>query len=296
MKQMNRQQQAYLFACLSVLFWATVPSIFKIGLSQLSTTRFLFIATIVSTLIFMVLILIQKKFSLFAHYSPKQYLYSALLGLFNPFLYYLILFRAYSLLPGQVAQPLNMIWPILLVFLSVPILRQRIPGRSYLALFISFAGVYLISSQGHPFILHITEPSGVILALGSAVIWSFFWLLNVRDERDETMKLAISFIFASIYIGLLLILAPEHDPWPLKGILLGVYAGIFEMGITFFLWMKALRLTSTTDKISNLVYIAPFLSLFIIHIFVGEIIYFTTVAGLVLIITGILLEKVPLKK
>jgi drug/metabolite transporter (DMT)-like permease len=293
---MNKQQKAYLYACISILFWATVPSVFKIGLRQLSPARFLFIATIISTIIFLVLILFQKKLPLFTRYTPKQYLYSALLGLLNPFLYYLVLFRAYSLLPGQVAQPLNMIWPILLVFLSVPILRQKVQAKSYLALFISFTGVYLISSQGNPFSLQITEPSGVILALGSAVMWSFFWLLNVRDERDELMKLALNFIFASLYMILLLILSPENEPWPLKGIALGIYAGTFEMGITFLFWMKALKLTSSMDKISNLVYIAPFLSLFIIHIFVGEIIYFTTVIGLVFIVTGIFLEKVPLKK
>jgi drug/metabolite transporter (DMT)-like permease len=293
---MNKQQKAYLYVCIAIFFWATVPSAFKIGLAQLSTTRFLFIATIVSTVIFFILILLQKKFSLFARYTLKQYIYSALLGMLNPFLYYLVLFRAYSLLPGQVAQPLNMIWPILLVFLSVPMLRHKIAGKSYLALFISFAGVFLISSQGNPFSLKFNEPLGVILALGSAVMWSFFWLLNVRDTRDETMKLTLSFMFASVYMILLLILLPEHQPWPLKGIALGVYAGAFEMGITFFFWMKALQLTSSTDKISNLVYIAPFLSLFIIHIFVGEVIYFTTIIGLALIVTGIILEKIPVGK
>ena len=40
-------------------------------------------------------------------------------------LYYLILLKAYQLLPAQVAQPLNMIWPVILVFLSVPILKQK---------------------------------------------------------------------------------------------------------------------------------------------------------------------------
>jgi drug/metabolite transporter (DMT)-like permease len=71
-----------------------------------------------------------------------------------------------------------------------------------------------------------------------------------------------------------------------------MYTGIFEMGITFLLWLKALRLTSTTDKISNLVYLAPFFSLLLIHIFVGENIYWTTVLGLCLIIGGIIIEKI----
>jgi drug/metabolite transporter (DMT)-like permease len=293
---MNRQQKAYLYAGISIFFWSTVPTVFKIGLGILSFTRFLFIATLVSTVIFLLLILIQKKLALLRACTARQFLISALLGLLNPFLYYLVLFRAYILLPAQVAQPLNMIWPILLVFLSVPLLRQKIPGKSYLALFISFIGVYLISSQGNILSLNIKEPFGVVLALGSAIMWAFFWLLNVRDKRDETVKLGLSFFFASLYMILLIVLSPGDGPWPLKGIALAAYAGMFEMGITFFFWIKALQMTRSTDKISNLVYIAPFLSLFIIHIFVKERIYITTVAGLVFIVAGILLEKLSLRK
>ena len=44
----------------------------------------------------------------------------------------------------------------------------------------------------------------------------------------------------------------------LKGAAAAVYCGIFEMGITFWLWLRALQLASTSDKISNLVYFAPF--------------------------------------
>jgi drug/metabolite transporter (DMT)-like permease len=137
---------------------------------------------------------------------------------------------------------------------------------------------------------------GVMLALGSAIMWSFYWLLNVRDDRDEIMKLGLSFFFAGIYMIPLLILIPDNRPWHVTGIALATYAGAFEMGFTFFFWMKALRLTRSTDKISNLVYIAPFLSLFIIHIFVGENIYFTTLIGLILIVAGILLEKITILK
>ena len=42
---------------------------------------------------------------------------------------------------------------------------------------------------------------------------------------------------------------------------------MFEMGITFFFWLKALQLAKTTDKVSNLVYLAPFLSLFLYTLF-----------------------------
>ncbi len=293
---MNKQHKAYLFAGISIFFWSTIASAFKIGLEYLTYIQFLFIATLVSFFVFVVLIIIQGKLSLLKSYSLQQYLYSALLGLLNPFVYYLILFKAYSLLPAQVAQPLNMIWPILLVFLSVPLLKQKVPAKSYLALFICFTGVYLISSQGDPFSFNIKQPLGVILAVVSALIWSLFWLLNVRDKRDVTMKLGLNFFFASVYIIPVLIVFGGTHPWPAKGVGLAVYSGIFEMGITFWFWLKALQLTRSTDKISTLVYVAPLLSLYIIHIFVGERIMITSFLGLLFIIGGILTEKIPFRK
>jgi drug/metabolite transporter (DMT)-like permease len=185
-----------------------------------------------------------------------------------------------------------MIWPIILVFLSIPLLKQKIAVKSFLALFISFAGVYLVSSQGMPFTFKISEPFGIVLAAGSSIIWSFYWIFNVRDSRDEVNKLLLSFFFAGIYISILVPFVTDISSINLKGALVAMYAGIFEMGITFLLWLKALRLTSTTDKISNLVYLAPFFSLILIHIFVGETIFWTTVLGLCLIVGGIIIEKV----
>jgi drug/metabolite transporter (DMT)-like permease len=289
---MTDQGKAYLFAGIAIFFWSTVATAFKIALRHIDFVQLLFIATWTSFIVYMIAAIFRRKPDAIFNTSLKKYLHSALLGLINPFVYYLILFKAYSLLPAQVAQPLNMIWPIVLVFLSIPLLRQKIAARSFLALFISFAGVYLVSSLGKPFSFAIDEPLGVALAAGSSLIWSLYWILNVRDSRDEVQKLFLSFLFAAIYISILFPFVTDFKNIDLTGILTAVYAGMFEMGITFLLWLKALRLTSTTDKISNLVYLAPFFSLILIHIFVGESIYWTTIAGLCLIIAGILVEKV----
>ena len=76
-----------------------------------------------------------------------------------------------------------------------------------------------------------------------------------------------------------------------KGAAASVYIGIFEMGITFFFWLKALQMASTTDKVSNLVYLAPFLSLIFVHFILHEPVYYTTPVGLLLIISGIFIQN-----
>lgn len=225
--------------------------------------------------------------------TGRDIINSAVLGFINPFLYYLILFKAYQLLPAQVAQPLNMIWPIILVFLSVPLLGQKIKSKSFIALIISFAGVYVISSQGELFNTGKSDIKGVLLATGSSIFWAFYFILNVRDKRDEAVKLFLNFLFGSAYLIIALVITgglnmPEVN---LKGIAASVYVGIFEMGISFLFWLRALQLASSTDKVSNLAYISPLLSLVFVHFILKEPVYYTTLLGLILIITGIWIQS-----
>jgi drug/metabolite transporter (DMT)-like permease len=289
---MDKSRLSYIYALLAVLFWATVPTAFKISLGELDILPMLTIASITSALVLLIVVLASKKLHLLRELTVKELINSAILGFINPFLYYIILLKAYQLLPAQVAQPLNMIWPIILVFLSVPILHQKIEKKSFIALLISFAGVYIISSQGKPFASGHASPAGVMLATGSSVFWAFYFILNVRDKRDEGIKLFLNFLFGSLYLILTVFISGK---WPgsisFRGAAASVYIGMFEMGITFFFWLKALQLARTTAKVSNLVYLAPFLSLFLVHYILHEPVYYTTPIGLILIISGIFVQN-----
>jgi drug/metabolite transporter (DMT)-like permease len=289
---MNETKQSYIYALLAILFWSTIPTAFKICLSELSILPMLTIASITSTLALFIILLSEKKTGLLKKNSWRDIMNSALLGLINPFLYYLILLKAYQILPAQVAQPLNMIWPIILVFLSVPVLKQKIKSKSFVALFISFIGVYIISSQGNFFNPGHADIRGVLLATGSSVFWAFYFILNVKDKRDEAVKLFLNFLSGTVC---LIVVISITGKWPetigFKGMASAVYIGLFEMGITFFFWLKALQMASTTDKISNLVYLAPFISLIFVHFILHEPIFYTTPAGLLLIVTGIMIQN-----
>ena len=289
---MDKTKQSYIYAGLAVLFWSTIPTVFKIGLGEVDVLTMLAIATLTSTVVLFLIITGTRKINLLKETSGKDLLVSALLGLINPFIYYIILLKAYKLLPAQVAQPLNMIWPIILVFLSVPILKQKIPAKSFAALFISFAGVYIISSQGHPFHPGKSDTTGVLLATGSSFFWALYFILNMKDKRDESVKLFTNFLFASVYLLItILIFGRTNSTISAKGAGASVYVGIFEMGITFFFWLKALQLAPTSDKVSNLVYIAPFISLLFVHFILKETVYLTTPAGLLLIVSGIIFQN-----
>jgi drug/metabolite transporter (DMT)-like permease len=288
---MDQSKQSYIYAGLAILFWSTVPTAFKISLAEIDILPMLTIASVTSALVLFFIVLVNKKIYLLRLTSRKELFNSAILGLINPFLYYLILLRAYQLLPAQVAQPLNMIWPIILVFLSVPVLGQKIEKKSFIALFVSFIGVYIISSQGKLFENGHADIKGVLLATGSSLFWAFYFILNVKDKRDEGVKLLLNFLFGSIYLILAIVITGTwHIESGIKGIAASVYIGMFEMGITFFFWLKALQMAPTTAKVSNLVYLAPFISLFLVHFILHEPVYYTTPVGLIFIIAGIFIQ------
>ncbi|MDP2335045.1 MAG: DMT family transporter [Bacteroidota bacterium] len=288
---MKRISKAYIYALCSVLLWSTVATAFKLGLQTLSPLYLILTASAFSLLTFFVVILFQGKIKELFTVTPAGLGKSALLGALNPFAYYLILFQAYSLLPAQVAQPLNMIWPIVLALLSAPLLKQKITARNLVAILISFVGVIFISSQGSLSGMANTDLTGALLAVGSSVIWALFWILSVLDKRDEIFKLFWNFAFGCIYLLVAAFLFTNFS-WPdPKALPAAIYIGLFELGITYILWTKAMHLSENNAKTGNLIFLSPFLSLVFIHFILGETIYFTTFIGLAFIISGIWFQQ-----
>ncbi len=292
---MNNQKKAYIFAISAVLLWSTVAVSFKIALRYVDFLQLLFFSSAVALISYIVISLMSRNLNRLFKVNRKELLYSSFVGFLNPFLYYVVLFKAYSLLPAQIAQPLNYLWPAMLVLLSAPLLGQKLQLKSLFTVFLGFLGVYIIATQGNIFGFEIEKPIGVILAAGSSVIWALSWIFNQKDKRTGEKKLFWAFFFGLIYISVSLFFFSDFKLPGLNGILAVTYVGLFEMGITFFLWMKALQITDRNDRISNLVFLSPFLALIWIYIFLGENIYHTTYIGLIFIILGIFIQQIKRK-
>ncbi len=291
---MKNQRKAYLYALSAIACWSTIGSAFKLSLRQLPPAGLLFYSSLVAVSVLFTILLIRGDLRLLSQTTRRQAAHSALLGLLNPFLYYTVLLQAYDMLKAQEAGTLNYIWPLVLVLLSIPMLKQRITAGSILAIFISFAGIVLISfhpGTEDPVAAGASRPLGVILAVGSALFWALYWILNMRDPREEVSKLFLNFCFGALYSGLLVVATGAYSIPSWQGIAGSAYLGVFEMGLTFVLWLNALKYSVTTAKVSNLIYLSPFISLILIHFSLGERILPTTVAGLALIVAGIGLQQ-----
>lgn len=292
---MKSNSKAITYALLAIMFWSTVATAFKIALGFVDFMQLLMFSSFVASIATLIILFIQKKVFLLKMQSFKDTVKSAILGLLNPFFYYLVLLKAYSVLPAQEAMTLNYTWPLMLVLLSAPLLGQKLTLKSMISLIISFTGIIIIATHGDLISFRFSNLKGDFLALGSSVIWAIFWIFNIRDKRDETVKLFMSFSFGFLYSIIIVILFSNLSFLSLEAILAVTYIGLFEMGITFVLWLLALKYADRTDRVSQLIFLSPFLSLFFISLILNEKILPSTLIGLVLIILGILSQQLKFK-
>lgn len=286
------QRRADLFGLGAVLCWSTVATAFKLSLQYLTPAQLVLAASVVSWLFLGGLLVwrgqLKATLALFGQHKRD----TLLLGALNPALYYLVLFQAYDLLPAQEAQALNYTWALTLSLLAVPLLGHRLKLAEGLAALVCYSGVVVIATRGDPLALQFDSLNGVLLALASTLIWALYWILNTRDRREPVASLFMNF---SVGIVLLLIycgLTGELSQWSLSGLLGAGYVGLFEMGLSFVCWLMAMKLTLSTARIANLIFISPLLSLVLISTVLGEAILDSTLVGLGLILAGLLLQRV----
>lgn len=295
---LKSQKQATLYGLATVLCWSTVATAFKLSLNYLSPIQLILIASVVSWVFLLTILIVQGRIVELFTLSKKEYGWSAIFGFMNPALYYLLLFSAYDALPAQEAQALNYSWAIVMTLLAVPLLAQRLSRYDVLAAGLCYFGVLMIATRGDVLGLNFANLKGVLLALASTVVWSLYWILNQKDQRDPIVGLCLNFSFAlpiiivasylSGHLGALL-----NAPW--QALVGGFYVGVFEMGLAFVLWLKAMKLAKNTARIANLIFISPFLSLLFISLFLDEVVLSSTLIGLCLIISGLALQQISPK-
>lgn len=283
------------YAVGTILLWSTVASAFKLTLTRAAWDETLLLSSGWATGFLWIHHLSRNLLKpRFPRPFPgvREILHSAFLGFLNPFLYYSVLFMAYGLLPAREAIPLNYTWPIVLSLLAVPILGQRISSREVGSMVLSLAGVAIIATRGDLASIRIAEPLGAALALGSSLIWAFYWLLSTRRSGDESTCLTFNFSFGFAY-GLLFFFISGRsvtlDPWAVTGC---AYIGFAEMAGAFLLWQRAMKLACSTAGIANLIFITPFLSMALSSRILGESFSGSSTVGLILIVTGIILGRI----
>lgn len=286
---MKSVRSAYGYTFLAVLCWSTVGTAFKLTLKVITPYQLVCYSTWFSTLALLIISFTTGRFPKLWQIlkDSKQRWFVLLLGFLNPFLYYAVLFQAYNILLAQEAMVLNYTWGIGIIILSGLLLRQKIHFYQIVAVTISFIGIVIIATKGSFLQYRPTNLLGILLAIGTAWIWSFYWILNVRQKKDAVVMLTLQWCIGS----LLCFLLPWKGSISFPGVIGSLYTGLFEMSLPFIAWFMALQTAENAASVTNLIFLSPFMSLIWIHLVVKEPIHPSSWIGLIWIIVGIWLNQ-----
>ena len=282
---------ALAFGLGAVGLWSTMATAFKWALEFSSPMQLIALAATVSWIFFAARLVYLGRLAQLTQISSATMTRCLALGFLNPALFYWVLFTAYDLLPAQDAMAINYTWGLTLPFIAACFSRS-LPSVVEVSLaLLSYVGILIIVTDGNLAGFEFKNITGVMLAIGSTVLWGLSWVINTRtverDQVDPELALLINF---SMAVPVLWIILSTTDSLPhLNGgtILGGIYVGLFEMGVAFVLWMKAMQLTDTPIRVSSLIFLAPPLSLVFIATILGEPVATSTLTGLVFILAGL---------
>jgi drug/metabolite transporter (DMT)-like permease len=98
---LKKNTLAVIYALLAVAMWSTVATAFKLSLQHLSLLQLLTGASFISLMVLSAFLISRAELSIAIETIPKNIKTIVVLALLNPVLYYLVLFRAYELLPAH---------------------------------------------------------------------------------------------------------------------------------------------------------------------------------------------------
>ena len=282
------QKKAYLYGMAAVLGWSTAATAFKVCLRNLEILEALLLSSIIASII-----LLSIRCLLHTKSPLPSPLYSLKLGLLMPTGYYLVLFKAYALLPAHYALALNYSWPLFMVILACLLLNEAIIKTQVFGLSLGFVGILLISvAKGQSTTPEPQDLLGLFLALSSAILWSAYWIAMMKSPIDRLSFLTASFL-GSIPVLLIIWGFSGKIRLPnLESILSCAFIGLFEMGLSFYFWSRALELSNGVSSVSNLAFLSPFISLIWIYYILGEMIQPIAFGGLVLILISIWIVQI----
>lgn len=288
-------KKSHLYLAITILLWGATPLIVS-GLSNsLPIFEINWIVTAFSILILGIVIIFSGKAEVFRSYKKKDYATMLFMGAIGIFPYTALYYLAFSLAPADAGNIniINYTWPVWIIILSVPLLKEALTWKKIFWIILSFAGVYLIISGGNLSVFKVFYNSHHKFAYLSAGAGAFFWgLFSVlsKGHRFEPLSSLLIYnisaflcftIIALFFTGLKI---PSMNDW----ILLFVLGGCIN-GLGYLFWILALR-HGDTGRIANLVYLTPFVALVYIYIFRGTQIRPFQFAGLTLVVIGPLLQ------
>ncbi|MBE6549413.1 MAG: DMT family transporter [Ruminococcaceae bacterium] len=281
-------KKAYLYAGISILFWSTIATVSKLLLNTLNSYQVLMFSAFFAGVALLIVNIFTGKIKLLKNYKLKDYVTILLICSPGTFFYYVFLYSGTAKMEASQAFIINYLWPIMSVVFACIILKEKLTARKCVAFLLSFIGVLTVAGNE---LLNFNSQTliGFVLCVLAAVSYGAFTALNRKWDYDYQLSMMLSFFCSFLLTVVINVIMGKPLNVGIPQILGFAWSGFFVMATATVTWALALKYGGTA-KISNLAYITPFLSLVWTFLVLKEPIKPLSVIGLVIIITGILIQ------
>jgi drug/metabolite transporter (DMT)-like permease len=270
----------YLYAIGAIFCWASLPVATGSGLAGLSTEELMFYSfTSAAVFLYLQDILMKKSFTI---YIPG--LKGTLLGVWGIFIYHYVYYLALDRAPLVEGAILATTWSFWIVVFSSIILLRKIKLSIMLTALVGMFGAGLVISSGKELNFTLDYMQGYLLALACGLIWSSF-SVALGHIRMKSEPMTTFTIFAAILSTLLFLVTMPHAVPPLQSLLAAIYLGCVPLGLSFFLWNRAVT-GGNMVIIGFLSYFVPPLAVLLVALVHGETVSAQVLLGMAVIIVA----------
>jgi drug/metabolite transporter (DMT)-like permease len=285
---MSNKTRALAYTLFCVALWALIPVVSKLGQDGLDNHQFLFWSSLVSFVAFAVASAERGKISALRAYRAKDWLSMIALGFLGTYLYYVLLYFGYAKAEGFEVLVLQYTWPIFIVLLSVPFLRERFTPRRVVACALGFSAVVLVLTKGDLSGIKLGNFAVDAYVLIGAFSFALFSVLGKKVSFEPFTMNAVFFFIATIVSFASMMVFSGFAAPSARTALPVLVNGLFVNGLSYVLWIKALR-AADASFVAPFVFLTPVIAAIYLVVFFsapvvpvyGIALVFVVVAGFV---------------
>lgn len=218
-----------------------------------------------------------------------------LIGIGGLFGYHFFYFTALGLAPVEDASLIAYLWPLLIVLLSPLVLDDKLRWFHIMGAFTAFTGAILLLISKGEASFSSGFSFGYSMALGSAIIWAVYSILNRTIKNVSTDMVAIYCLGTALLGGLCHLLletwiAPSGTQWTAIGVL-----GLGPVGAAFYAWDYGTK-HGNIRLLGVLSYAAPLLSTIILILSGHALFSWGLITACLLIVGGAIIASLDIIK
>ena len=244
-------RQGVLFALALILLWASLATL---GVSLRHVPPFLLtgLGLLVGSLV--ALPLSRGRWS-----DWKVPLPTLLVGVVGLLGYHALLFAAFQLAPPVQVNLLNYLWPLLIVVFAGLVGGVTVRAGQWAGTLLGLVAAALLVTRGHGLQVDRAHVPGYLAALGAAVIWAAYSVLNRRFADVPTAAITVAcagvaVLGAAVHLLFERTVAPGAAQWLVLAVM-----GAGPVGAAFWLWDHGTK-RGDIALLGSLSYLAPLLS------------------------------------